>query len=307
MKSELKITLLYICIGISWIFLSDHFILLFITKNEQEQITHFQSIKGTFFIISTGFLLFFLLKRHNSAIRQKINELKEKSIELEKSNKELENYFFLVAHDLQEPNRIIISFLTNIEKKYKDILDEKGQKYIKYATNGAYYMRQNILNLQEYTRLGKKMKITSVDLNKTIEDILEDYSEIVNNENSSFTIQKLPIIQTDKNLTQLIFRNLIDNAIKYRKENQKLKVNITCIEDEKKWTFTCSDNGIGIDEEYHEKIFQLFQRLNSNLEKKGAGMGLPIAKKAAELLGGKIKLKTSTNEGSTFYFTVQKK
>ena len=101
MKSELKITLLYVAIGILWIFLSDHFVLLFITKNTQEQITNFQNIKGCFFVISTGLLLFTLLKRHNSAIRQKIEELKEKSTELKKTNNELENYFFLALHEFK--------------------------------------------------------------------------------------------------------------------------------------------------------------------------------------------------------------
>lgn len=156
MKSELKITLLYITIGILWIFLSDHFVLLFITKNTQEQITNFQNIKGCFFVISTGLLLFTLLKRHNNAIRQKIEELKEKSTELKKTNNELENYFFLASHDLQKPNRTIISFLTNLEKKHKNNLDEKGHEYIKYAIDGAYYMRKSILNLQEHSKIGKK-------------------------------------------------------------------------------------------------------------------------------------------------------
>lgn len=127
MKSELKITLLYITIGISWIFLSDHVVLLIISKNMQQQITHFQNIKGCFFVISTGLLLYTLLKRHNNAIRQKIEELKEKSTELEKTNNELENYFFLASHDLQEPNRTIISFLTNLEKSTTKILMKKGE------------------------------------------------------------------------------------------------------------------------------------------------------------------------------------
>lgn len=307
MKSELKITLLYICIGITWILLSDNFLLLFISQNEQDHITHFQSIKGIFYIISTGILLFSMLKKHNDAIRQKIKELEEKSIELEKSNKELENYFFLASHDLQEPNRMIISFLTNLEKKYKDLIDEKGRKYINYAINGAYYMRQNLLNLQEYTRIGKKTKLELINLNELIESIMEDYHEIINTENSTFTIHKLPHLYTDENLIHLIFKNLIDNAIKYKSQNKKLNVSISCIEENKNWVFTCSDNGIGIEPEYHEKIFQLFQRLNSNSENQGAGMGLPLTKKAIEILGGKIELKENTKEGTIFYFSLPKK
>jgi light-regulated signal transduction histidine kinase (bacteriophytochrome) len=304
MKSELKITLLYITIGILWIFLSDHFVLLFITKNTQEQMTNFQNIKGCFFVISTGLLLFTLLKRHNSAIRQKIEELKEKSTELKKTNNELENYFFLASHDLQEPNRTIISFLTNLEKKYKNSLDEQGHKYIKYAIDGAYYMRKSILNLQEHTKIGKNLNFKNIDLNLVIKNIIKEYENELTLDN--ITISKLPIIKTDGNLIYLIFKNLIENAIKFKKNNENLHITITYKEQSDYWEFTCSDNGIGIDKEYHEKIFQLFQRLNSSSENKGTGVGLSITKKAIEILGGKIQIDSSPNKGSSFYFTLPK-
>lgn len=304
MKSELKITLLYIAIGILWIFLSDYFVLLFITKNTQEQITNFQNIKGCFFVVSTGLLLFTLLKRHNTAIRQKIEELKEKSSELKKTNNELENYFFLASHDLQEPNRTIISFLTNLEKKYKNSLDEQGHKYIKYAIDGAYYMRKSILNLQEHTKIGKNLNFKNIDLNLVIKNIIKEYENVLTLDN--ITISKLPIIKTDGNLIYLIFKNLIENAIKFKKNNENLHITITYKEQSDYWEFTCSDNGIGIDKEYHEKIFQLFQRLNSSSENKGTGVGLSITKKAIEILGGKIQIDSSPNKGSSFYFTLPK-
>lgn len=307
MKSELKITLLYIIIGILWIFLSDHFVLLFITKNTQEQITNFQNIKGTFFIISTGILLYILLKRHNSAIRQKIYELKEKSIEFEKTNKELENYFFLASHDLQEPNRIIISFLTNLEKKYKHNIDEQGHNYIKYAIEGAYYMRKSILNLQEHTKIGKNITISTIDLNLILEIIINEYKDELNKENSCIAISNLPTIQTDENLIYLIFKNLIENAIKFKKQEENLDLTISFKEESDHWEFTCSDNGIGIEPEYHNKIFELFQRLNFNTKNQGTGVGLSITKKAIEILGGKIQLYSKINNGSSFRFTLPKK
>ena len=304
MKSELKITLLYTAIGILWIFLSDYFVLIFITKNTQEQITNFQNIKGCFFVVSTGLLLFTLLKRHNTAIRQKIEELKEKSTELKKTNNELENYFFLASHDLQEPNRTIISFLTNLEKKYKNSLDEQGHKYIKYAIDGAYYMRKSILNLQEHTKIGKNISITNIDLNVVLEKIVNEYENILTTDN--IIIPKLPIIKTDENLIYLIFKNLIENAIKFKKNNENLHITIFYKEYPDHWEFTCLDNGIGIESEYYEKIFQLFQRLNSNIEDKGTGVGLSITKKAIEILGGKIQIDSSPNKGSSFYFTLPK-
>lgn len=304
MKSELKITLLYITIGILWIFLSDRFVLLFITKNIQEQITHFQHIKGSIFVISTGIILFTLLKRHNSDIRQKIEELKEKSAELEKTNNELENYFFLASHDLQEPNRTIISFLTNLEKNYHQNIDEKGRKYIKYAIDGAYYMRKSILNLQEHTKVGKDLEISNINLNLTLERIINEYQQTLTKDNLFLT--QLPTIKTDGNLIYLIFKNIIDNAIKFKKTDEEIRIKITYTENKTQWEFKITDNGIGIDEEYFEKVFQLFQRLDSNTENKGTGVGLSITKKAIEKLGGKIILHSKKNEGSTFSFTLPK-
>lgn len=306
MKSELKITLTYITIGILWIFLSDHFVLLFITKNTQEQITNFQNIKGCFFVISTGLLLFTLLKRQNTAIRQKIEELKEKSTELKKTNSELENYFFLASHDLQEPNRTIISFLTNLEKRYKNSLDEQGHIYIKYAIDGAYYMRKSILNLQEHSKIGKNLNYKSIDLNLIIKKIIEEEDEENALTSDNVSISKLPVIKTDENLIYLIFKNLIENAIKFKKNNENLHITISYKEYPEYWEFQCLDNGIGIDSEYHEKIFQLFQRLNSDTENKGTGVGLSITKKAIEILGGKIQIDSSLNKGSLFYFTLPK-
>lgn len=304
MKSELKITLLYITIGISWIFLSDHVVLLMISENIQQQITHFQNIKGCFFVISTGLLLYTLLKRHNNAIRQKIEELKEKSTELEKTNSELENYFFLASHDLQEPNRTIISFLTNLEKNYQQNIDEKGRKYIKYAIDGAYYMRKSILNLQEHTKIGKDLEIKHINLNLTLNRIINDYKESLSLGNIEVT--KLPTIETDENLIYLIFKNLIDNAIKFKKPEEKAKIKVEYIDNQSFWEFRITDNGIGIDKEYFEKVFQLFQRLDANIENKGSGVGLSLTKKAIEKLGGKITLNSEKNKGSSFSFILPK-
>lgn len=304
MKSELKITLLYLLIGISWIFLSDRFVLLIITKNVQEQITHFQNIKGTVFVILTGLLLYTLLKKHNSAMRQKMEELKEKSSELEKSNNELENYFFLISHDLQEPNRSIISFLTNLEKKYLQNIDEKGRKYIKYAIDSAYYMRNSILNLQEHTKIGKDIEVSNINLNLALETIINEYKDTLS-KNNLFSTQ-LPTIETDENLIYLIFKNIIDNAIKFKKPNEEVQINITYTENKTHWEFKITDNGIGIDKEYFEKVFQLFQRLDANTENKGTGVGLSITKKAIEKLDGKIFLESKKNVGSTFSFILPK-
>ena len=221
-------------------------------------------------------------------------------------NLDIENYFFLASHDLQEPNRIIISFLTNLEKKYKNNIDKQGQDYIKYAIDGAYYMRKSILNLQEHSKIGKNINISKINLNNIVEDIIKEYKTALYKDNGNITIANLPTLETDENLMHLIFKNLIENAIKFKKQGEKLQVTITFQEKKNHWEFACTDNGIGIDQEYHTKIFELFQRLNFKMENQGTGIGLPITKKAIERLGGKINVKSDEKKGSTFLFTLPK-
>lgn len=305
MKQELKVTLLYILIGILWIFISDEVILIFMTKNNIESITYFQNIKGTFYILSTALFLYFMLKKHNDVISQKMKELKKNAKALKNTNQELEQYINLASHDLQEPNRTVISFLTNLERKYESQLDEKGKKYIQFAIEGAYKMRKIILDLLEYSKINKSGVIETVNLNDTIDEIEEQFKERITETNFLITYTDLPTIKNDSELIQIIFKNLIDNAIKFKKENEAATITIEAKEKKDNWIFKISDNGIGFEPEYYDKIFVLFQKLN-NTNHRGTGSGLAIVKKIITNLGGTIWVHSEVNKGSNFFLRLPK-
>lgn len=305
MKQELKVTLLYILIGILWIFISDEVILIFMTKNNIESITYFQNIKGTFYILSTALFLYFMLKKHNDVISQKMKELKKNAKALKNTNQELEQYINLASHDLQEPNRTVISFLTNLERKYESQLDEKGKKYIQFAIEGAYKMRKIILDLLEYSKINKSGVIETVNLNDTIDEIEEQFKERITETNALITYTDLPTIKNDSELIQIIFKNLIDNAIKFKKENEAATITIEAKEKKDNWIFKISDNGIGFEPEYYDKIFVLFQKLN-NTNHRGTGSGLAIVKKIITNLGGTIWVHSEVNKGSNFFLRLPK-
>lgn len=248
-----------------------------------------------------------ILVDKKTADLEKLNlELENRAKELTKVNKELEYFAYIISHDLQEPLRMITSFLTQLEKKYNDVIDEKGKKYIFFAVDGAKRMKNIILDILEFSRVGKyNDKKESIDLNKIIQEIEIFYK--MENEKGKINYENLPIIHSFRSPIQQIFQNLISNAFKYAKENTTPIVNIKVVDEtEKTITIAVEDNGIGIENEYLEKIFILFQRLHIREEDKGSGMGLAIVKKIVENLNGRIWVESEINIGSTFYFTLPK-
>ncbi len=234
-------------------------------------------------------------------------QLMEQTRELSISNAELEQFAYIASHDLQEPLRMITSFLTQLEKKYKDQLDEKANQYIFYAVDGAKRMREIILDLLEYSRVGKlDYKSELVDLNLLITEIQQIYYKQISEKNAVFEIEKLPTLKIFRTPVFQIFKNLIENALKYQPKDSAALIKISCKETETSWQFSVNDNGIGIDPEYFEKIFIIFQRLHNKSEYNGTGMGLAIVKKTVESMGGSIWVESSPKKGSTFYFTILK-
>ncbi|WP_026998111.1 PAS domain S-box protein [Flectobacillus major] len=234
-------------------------------------------------------------------------ELEEYVKQLEFSNIELEQFAYVASHDLQEPLRMITSFLSQIEKKYESVLDEKGKQYIYYAVDGAKRMRQIILDLLDFSRIGRIQDDTqAVNLNTLINEIMDIYSEVITETKAEITYKNLPTITTSKIRVQQIFQNLIGNALKYRKPNEVPIIRIEASQSSTHWKFAVNDNGIGIDSEYFDTIFAIFQRLHTREEYSGTGIGLAIVKKIVELLGGKIWIESQENLGSTFYFTLKK-
>jgi PAS domain S-box-containing protein len=258
----------------------------------------------------TGLSVYFkdITERKNSDTRLKeLNEnLQKHAKELAISNEELEQFAYVASHDLQEPLRMVTGFLTQLEKKYQNNIDEKGKQYIYYAVDGAKRMRQIILDLLEYSRAGKAVAgIEKINLNKFMDEMrvlyrkqLDEGAQILNGE--------LPVIVCYKTSLWQLLQNLIGNALKYHKKGVAPIVLVSCSETNTHWQFCVEDNGIGIEPEYFSKIFIIFQRLHRKTEYSGTGIGLAIAKKLAENLGGKIWVESVKDQGSKFYFTILK-
>ncbi|MEX2411484.1 MAG: ATP-binding protein, partial [Candidatus Paceibacterota bacterium] len=241
----------------------------------------------------------------------KMNELnrslKAQTKELEISNAELEQFAYVASHDLQEPLRMITSFLNQIEKKYSDKLDERGKQYIQFVTDGANRMRQIILDLLEFSKIGSMDRVRKkIDMNKVLERAILSNKNRIESKKVNITTEKLPEIFASEIQMHQLLQNLISNAIKYQKKENIPMVHIKFKESEQHWIFSIKDNGIGIDSEYKSRIFEIFQRLHGNNEYSGTGIGLAICKKIVEEHKGEIWFESEIGKGSVFYFTIRK-
>jgi PAS domain S-box-containing protein len=233
--------------------------------------------------------------------------LQKHAKELAISNAELEQFAYVASHDLQEPLRMVTSFLTQLEKKYGDVVDDRGRQYIHFAVDGAKRMRQIILDLLDFSRVGRmEDDLEEVNFNKLINEILALYRKQIEELNASIVFENLPVIETYKTPLRQVFQNLISNSLKYHQAGLSPVINISCKETKILYQFSVSDNGIGIDTEYFDKIFIIFQRLHNKNEYSGTGMGLAITKKIIENIGGKIWVESVEGNGSTFHFTLLK-
>lgn len=233
--------------------------------------------------------------------------LEQQTKELAISNAELEQFAFVASHDLQEPLRMITSFLAQLERKYGDVLDEKARQYIHFATDGAKRMRQIILDLLDFSRVGRvDTEREEVDLNELLQNEIRYFNRQIKEINAEIKWDKMPVIIASKGPLKQVFHNLIGNGLKYQREGNRPEVVISAEETETYWKFSVQDNGIGINPEYSEKIFNIFQRLHNRDEYEGTGVGLAICKKVVEDHGGEIWVESEEGIGSTFHFTIKK-
>ena len=232
-------------------------------------------------------------------------ELNARAEALVASNAELEQFAYIASHDLQEPLRMVTSFLSLLEKKYGASFDETAKKYIWFATDGAERMRKMIFDLLEYSRVGrKKQEHYPVDLNQLINEIIQQNETLVNEKKAVIEFDDLPEIWISKTPLLQVFQNLIGNALKYQNPDNIPTIKISAIERARHWEFSVADNGMGIEPQFFEKIFVLFQRLYTREQFAGTGIGLAICKKIIENYNGKIWLESIPGEGSKFYFTI---
>lgn len=250
------------------------------------------------------------IDEHNR-LKEKL-ELKQQELEktlsiLHRKNEELEQFAYIASHDLQEPLRMVSSFMEKIDQKYADVLDEKGKTYLHFAVDGSKRMRKMIIDLLEYSRFQRSIQEAEwINLNEILEVELETFQEEINATQSTLIIDNLPSVFAPKSSIIRLFQNLISNAIKYRKLDTPLVIEIKCEERESDYLFSVKDNGIGIDEKYHEKIFAIFQRLHREEEIPGSGLGLAICKKVVNDLGGNIWFESNSVDGTNFLFNLPK-
>jgi len=234
-------------------------------------------------------------------LKQLNKKLEKHAQELAVSNRELEQFAYIASHDLQEPLRMITSFLSQLEKKYGPTLDDKAKKYIFYAVDGAKRMRQIILDLLEYSRVGKyDYSLESIPLNDLVNEVLHLDQSLIVEKGARITISNLPTIECYRPPLMQIFHNLIVNAVKYNRPGIPPDIEISATTSGTYWVISVKDNGIGINSEYFDKIFIIFQRLHSPGEYEGTGLGLAIVKKVVESLGGKITVTSDVGHGSIF-------
>jgi PAS domain S-box-containing protein len=235
--------------------------------------------------------------------KQMEEALKEKTEELARSNKDLEQFAYVASHDLQEPLRMVTSYVQLLAKRYKGKLDSDADEFIGFAVDGAVRMWKLINDLLTYSRVGMRGKgLEPTDSEAVLAQSLRDLKVAVEENGALVTHDPLPTVMADHPQLGQLFQNLIGNAIKFRGKEPP-RVHVSASRRGNEWTFSVRDNGIGIAPEYSERVFIIFQRLHSRQEYAGTGIGLAICKKIVERHGGRIWVESGVGKGTTFYFT----
>jgi signal transduction histidine kinase len=237
--------------------------------------------------------------------------LAEQAMELQRSNAELEQFAYVASHDLQEPLRKVASFCQLIEKRYGDQLDERGIEYIAFAVDGAKRMQILINDLLTFSRVGRLNPTrVDVDLGVTLDDAIENLDTAITESGAEIVRQGLPLprIAGDPTLLTMVWQNLIGNAVKFKQDGVVPRIVVDCEqspnEPDGPWQLTVTDNGIGIPEEFSDKVFVIFQRLHGRDVYTGTGIGLALCKKIIEHHGGSIWIDNSFTGGTRFRFTI---
>jgi PAS domain S-box-containing protein len=235
------------------------------------------------------------------------NSLVERSRQLETSNQELEQYAYVASHDLQEPLRKMASFCQLLARRYQGQLDEQADQYIAYVVDGARRMQEMINDLLTFSRVGRSLAVTAeVDCNQVVERARIDLAAAIEESGASIMVTgTLPTVRGEWARLVQLFENLIGNGIKFHGKEPP-RVDISAVPDGTGWRFAVADNGIGIEPQYADRIFALFQRLHSRAEYPGTGIGLAVCKKIVESYGGTLRFDSRPDEGTTFYWTMPK-
>jgi PAS domain S-box-containing protein len=227
-------------------------------------------------------------------------------VDLERSNKELEQFAYVASHDLQEPLRMVASYTQLLAQRYEGQLDDKARMFIDYAVDGAVRMQRLINDLLAYSRVNTQVKTHEIlDSHAVLGEALRNLSAAIEENRAIVSNDDLPTVRADAIQLSQLFQNLIGNAIKFHSAELP-RIQVSACDLGREWQFSVKDNGIGIDAQYADKVFVIFQRLHTRQEYSGTGIGLAICKRIVERHGGRIWFESEPGKGSTFYFTLPK-
>lgn len=231
-------------------------------------------------------------------------ELYLKNSVLERTNSEMEQFAYIASHDLQEPLRVLCSFVELLDKSYRGRLDPNADLYLHYIADSTKHLQNLIRGLLDFSRLGKLEDSISTDCNLVVNKILNELECLIKRKKAIVTYDHLPRVDVNAFEFQILLKNLISNGIKFSRPDTNPQVHISAEKKSNMWEFKIQDNGIGIDSKHYQRIFLIFQRLHSRVDHEGSGIGLAYCKKIVALHGGEIWVKSLENMGSEFYFTI---
>jgi PAS domain S-box-containing protein len=250
------------------------------------------------------------IARDITARKQVEGALKRQAQELARSNADLERFAYVASHDLQEPLRMVASYVELLGRRYKGKLDPDADEFISFAVDGAHRMQQLIHDLLRYARLGAEpSQFTRTDSNAALNKALTNLEGTILEAHAHVTSDPLPTILGNHSQLVQLFQNLIGNALKFHgplapRIHVSAELRVASVPQQREWLFSVRDNGIGIDPQHTERIFEIFERLHDQGTYSGTGIGLAICKRIVEGHGGRIWVKSQPGQGSTFYFTI---
>ncbi|MEG3614866.1 sensor histidine kinase [Isoptericola haloaureus] len=235
--------------------------------------------------------------------------LRQQAAELERSNRDLEQFAYVASHDLQEPLRKVASFTQLLQKRYGDQLDDRADQYIAFAVDGAHRMQRLIQDLLSFSRVGRSgEKRERVDLADALDHVLADLSERIADKGAEVTTDPLPVVEGERGPLTMLLRNVVGNALKFSHPDRPPRVHLSARRvagpEGDEWELTCADNGIGIDPQYADRVFVIFQRLHPKEVYSGTGIGLALVKRVVEHHGGRVRIDTGVTEGTTIRWTL---
>ncbi len=231
--------------------------------------------------------------------------VRERTADLIRSNTELARFAYVASHDLQEPLRMVASYVQLLEMRYSDKLDDRAREYIGFAVEGAKRMQTLIKGLLEYSQVETQgHPFTAVDCEAIMSRVEDHFKAVIEKTGTTVTHDPLPTVHADRHQISRVFQCLLDNALKFRREGVTPAVHISAAHEKDEWVFSVRDNGIGVDSQYFDRLFIIFQRLHSTRLYPGTGIGLALVKRIVERHRGRVWVESRVNEGTTIFFTI---